>query len=135
MNPNPKPSLRPHDPFDDSAHERQKRMGLLTSDGQPSTVNIEAFCTLYAGLFFDDLCDCCGDFNAAIAICRNLIVLSQREEPRRMLLAISVQYDTMQRSLPDPIWWIAGNQMLVDAFTQGFSQRLQLLVDSEVPEQ
>lgn len=132
MNYNPKPAPRPHDPFDDSARERQKRMGLLTSEGQPSATSIEVFCTLYAGLFFDDLCDRCGDFETALAVCRNLIDLSQREEPRRMLLALSVQYDAMQCSLPDPIWWIAGNTVLVTAFTQGFAQRLQILADSEV---
>lgn len=127
MNLSQNPAMRAHDPFDDSATERQKRMGLLSSEGVPCRESIAFFCTLYAGLFFDDLCDSCGDYGAALAVCRRLVALSQKEEPRRVLLALSVQYDAMHRGLPDPIWWIAGNPALVAAFAEGFCYRLHLL--------
>lgn len=51
------PTRRPQDPFDDSAAERQKRMGLLTDDSKADMDALAAFSRLYAGLFFDNLCD------------------------------------------------------------------------------
>lgn len=131
MNYSTRPATRPSDPFNDSALERQKRMGLLSGDGQLQPEAMDAFCSLYAGLFFDDLCDSCTDFETAGTICRRLIALIQKEEPRRALLALSVQYDAMKRSLPDPIWWIAGNALLVSAFIRGFALKLQILVGTE----
>ena len=131
MNHSRKPTARPHDPFDDSAIERHKRMGLLNSHGQISINTMEVFCHLYAGLFYDDVCDHCEDYAAAASIFQSLIAVSRTDEVRRVLLAISVQYDAMRRSLPEPIWWIAGNPTLVSAFIEGFTRRLSLLIRTE----
>lgn len=131
MNQASQSAARPHDPFDDSAPERQKRMGLLTEAGLPNAETMEMFCSLYAGLFYDDICDHCGDFDTAISICHSLIALAEKDDSRRVLLTLSLQYDAMQRSLPDPIWWIAGNPTLVSAFIEGFSRRLSALINAE----
>ena len=48
---------RPHDPFDDSAVERQRRMGLLTETGGVEEGALAVLSRVYAGLFLDHLCD------------------------------------------------------------------------------
>lgn len=124
---------RPHDPFDDSAVERHRRMGLLTADGKADTAAMAVFSRVFAGLFFDCLCDFSGSFETVRTVCLRLLELAEEEEPRRILLALSIQYDAMRRSLPEPIWWIAGSKTLLPPFTTGFLQHLRtLLSESEV---
>ena len=48
---------RPHSPFEDSAIERLRRMGLTTEDGSPEQDAMAGFGSVFAGQFFDDLCD------------------------------------------------------------------------------
>ena len=48
---------RPSCPFDDSALERQRRMGLVSADGKADKDAIAVLCCIYAGQLFDDLCD------------------------------------------------------------------------------
>ena len=48
---------RPHSPFEDSAIERLRRMGLTTEDGSPERDAMAVFSSIFAGQFFDDLCD------------------------------------------------------------------------------
>lgn len=48
---------RPHSPFEDSAAQRLRRMGLTMEDGAPERDAMAVFGTIFAGQFFDDLCD------------------------------------------------------------------------------
>ena len=48
---------RPHSPFEDSAAQRLRRMGLTTEDGSPERDTMAVFAAIFAGQFFDDLCD------------------------------------------------------------------------------
>ena len=49
--------LRVPDPFDSSASARLERMGILRPDGQVNVETMRTFVQIFAGLFFDDLCD------------------------------------------------------------------------------
>ncbi len=119
--------LRPHDPFDDSAAERHRRMGLLTADSRADNAAMKVFSQIYAGLFYDSLCDFSGSFETVRTVCSRLLELSG-EEPRRVLLALSMQYDTMRRALPEPVWWIAGSKVLLPVFASGFLEDLRVLL-------
>ena len=48
---------RPRSPFDASALERLRRMGLAGADGQADQDAMAVFAHIFAGQFFDDLCD------------------------------------------------------------------------------
>ena len=50
---------RIHSPFEDSAAQRLRRMGLTTEDGSPERDAMSVFATIFAASFFDDLCDTC----------------------------------------------------------------------------
>lgn len=128
MNPKNHPPARPQDPFNDSAVERQLHMGLLSADGTVDSSAIAACSKLYEGLFYDDLCDRYVEDNTALDICHILLERSAGMEARRVLLALSLQYDALCRALPDPVWWIAGNAALVQPFIDGFLQHLAELV-------
>ncbi len=55
---------RPDSPFDDSAQERQRRMGLVLEDGKPDKDAVAVLSCVYAGQYFDDLCDFCQDIQS-----------------------------------------------------------------------
>ena len=44
---------RPHSPFEDSAIERLRRMGLTSADGSPERDAMAVFGGIFAGQFFD----------------------------------------------------------------------------------
>lgn len=51
-------SNRPtHSPFDSTAIDRLRRMGLATADGSVERDAMAVFCCIFAGQFYDDLCD------------------------------------------------------------------------------
>ena len=52
---------RPHSPFDDTAIERLRRMGLADADGRADRDVMTIFACIFAGQFYDDLCDYCQD--------------------------------------------------------------------------
>lgn len=96
---------------------------------------MQVFSRIYAGLFFDSLCDFSSGLEMVSTVCGRLLELSEDVEPRRVLLALSMQYDTMCRPLPEPVWWIAGSKALLPAFAIGFLQHLRVLLqESEVNE-
>ena len=46
-----------HSPFDGAAIDRLRRMGLASSDGTVERDAMAVFCNIFAGQFYDDLCD------------------------------------------------------------------------------
>ena len=60
-------SARSCSPFDDSAAERLRRMGLLTESGAPDRDAAAVAAHLYAGLFYDSLCDFHSDMGGVTA--------------------------------------------------------------------
>lgn len=118
------PPGRSCDPFDDSAPERLRRMGLLTAEGKPDRDALAVAARLYAGAFYDDLCDFYSDMGSVSAVCRELTERIGSEDPRLPFLSICSAYDAMYCALPEPVWWMAGNLELVSHFSHGFIRRL-----------
>ena len=111
-------------PLGGSASKRLRRMGLFTAEGRPDWDALAVVSRLYAGQFYDDLCDFYCDTDSANAVCRELEERIGSEDPRLPFLYICSAYDAMCRALPDPIWWMAGDLELVDQFSHGFIRRL-----------
>lgn len=118
-------------PFDNAAVERHRHMGLLNPDNTVNTALVQAVAQVHAGLFFDQVLDTCGDGVNVISVCENLIELSKIVDDRQALLLISIQYDTMGKALPDLLWWISGNKLLLPPFISCFLKRLDELCMEE----
>ena len=118
-------------PFDNADIERHRHMGLLTEDNKINFSVLQAVAIVHAGLFFDLLHDACGEPDGALSACRSLIELSKIISERQTLLMISIQYDTIAKPLPEVLWWISGNEMLLPPFIKGFMQHLNKLYEAE----
>ena len=99
---------RAHNPFDDGARERLRRMGLLTETGSIKASALTALAHTFAGLLFDDLCDASQKF-----------------------LLLCLQYDRLSQVLPDPIWWISGTPEIAGEFAEHFIRHLKKLSGCE----
>lgn len=123
------PVSRPGGPFDDSAPERLRRMGLQTCDGEPDQDALAVVARLYAGLCFDDLCDFYSDMSSVKSVCSGLLERMNSDDPRVPFIAICSMYDAIYQALPEPVWWLAGNLKLVEQFSQCFIRRLSEFVE------
>ena len=120
---------RPASPFDDSARERLRRMGLIDADGKPQLQAIAVAARLYAGLYYDELCDYFSNLAGVKAVCRDLSEQIPKKDARSKFLAICTAYDAIYHVLPEPVWWMAGSMELVAPFTDGFLRRMAELAD------
>lgn len=111
-------------PFDESASERLRRMGLLTEDEKPDRDAIAVASRLYAGAFYDDLYDFYGDMDHVNSVCQDLMDLIGSDDVRMPFLSICSAYDAIYRPLPAPIWWMAGNLEVAAQFAGSFLRRL-----------
>ncbi len=118
---------RAFSPFDASAAERIRRMGLIFEDGKVNQDAVEVLSCVIAGLYFDDLCDACQEIRDIHSSLDHLFRDTELAEPKDRFLLICLQYDAIYRALPDPIWWISGNIELVELFSAGFLTRLRQL--------
>lgn len=124
--------LRVPDPFDSSTTARLKRMGILRPDGEANVETMKVLVHVFAGLFFDDLCDFYSDQEQLAAVTAAFSELAERKDCQNIYLLISLQYDTVRKPLPDPIWWLAGCAPALSLFCLGFVERLlSLLNDPE----
>lgn len=112
--------MRVPDPFDGSAEARLSHMGLLDQDGQIIPDSMEVFTRIFAGLFFDDLCDFYDDRDKLTAIYRTFQEFAEKHDHQHMLLLLSLQYDYLRKPLPDPVWWLSGHGEAVRAFMSDF---------------
>ena len=122
---------RAHNPFDDGARERLRRMGLLTETGSIETSALTALAYAFAGLLFDDLCDACQDYSSVQAELQQLFDAADQAEPRQRFLLICLQYDRLSQILPDPIWWISGAPEIAGGFAEHFIRHLKKVNGSE----
>lgn len=120
--------MRVPDPFDGTAEVRLARMGLIGPDGTISKAAMTVFVRLYAALFFDDLCDFYDDAEKLGTIFRTFRSLDEKGDYQHMLLLLSLQYDSIRKPLPDPIWWLSGYSEGVEFFMRGFYARFQELM-------
>lgn len=121
--------LRVPDPFDSSTSARLERMGVLQPDGEVNTETMKAFVHIFAGLFFDDLCDFYSDQEQLTVVATAFSELAARKDCQNIYLLISLQYDTVRKPLPDPIWWLAGCAPALSQFCFGFVERLLSLLN------
>lgn len=121
---------RTHSPFEDSAAERLRRMGLTTADGSPERDAMAVFSSIFAGQFFDDLCDYCQDFENVQAIIDQIFHTAEQADPKQRFLLICLQYDSIYRTLPDPVWWISGSPAFAELFAEGFLAHLKRLTET-----
>lgn len=115
-------------PFDDCAVSRQKRMGVLTSEGKADLNTIHTLAHVYAALFFDRLCDSNADMEMCVSICEALTKMLQTGNTRQLLLSICVQYDALLMALPEPIWWSVGNQEVIAPYVKEFVRQLSFFI-------
>ena len=121
---------RTHSPFEDSAAERLRRMGLTAADGSPERDAMTVFSSIFAGQFFDDLCDYCQDFESVQAMIDQIFRAAEQADPRQKFLLICLQYDSIYRTLPDPVWWISGSPAFAELFAEGFLAHLKRLTET-----
>ena len=119
--------LRVPDPFDGSTGARLERMGILRPDGQVDAETMRTFVRLFAGLFFDELCDFYSDQGELDAVINAFSQLAAREDNQNIYLLLSLQYDAIRKPLPDPVWWLAGCAPARSLFCLGFVERLLVL--------
>ncbi len=109
------------DPFDGSAPARLAHMGLLRKDGSPETGAMAVFIRIFAGSFFDEVCDFYDNPQQIKAVLSAFSELAERADSKRLFLLLSLQYDTLRKPMPEPVWWLAGGMELLRTFTLGFS--------------
>ena len=115
-------------PFDSSAIDRLRRMGLATAEGAVDRDAMAVFCNIFAGQFYDDLCDYYQDDPAEIrAALAPLLDGAYTGDPHGKFLMICLQYDSIYRTLPDPIWWLSGSPAFAEFFADGFLAHLARL--------
>lgn len=121
-------------PFDSSALDRLRRMGLAAADGTVDQDAMAVFCCIFAGQFYDDLCDYHQDDPAAVnAAIIPLTDSADTGDPHGKFLMICLQYDSIYRTLPDPVWWLSGSPAFAEAFADGFLAHLKRLNKGGVP--
>ena len=115
-------------PFDSSAIDHLRRMGLATAEGAVDRDAMAVFCNIFAGQFYDDLCDYYQDDPAEIrAALAPLLDGAYTGDPHGKFLMICLQYDSIYRTLPDPIWWLSGSPAFAEFFADGFLAHLARL--------
>ena len=122
-------SNRPtHSPFDGAALDRLRRMGLAAADESVERDAMAVFCCIFAGQFYDDLCDYHQDNAQTVkAAITPLVDGGDADDPHRKFLMICLQYDSIYRALPDPVWWLSGSPAFAEAFADGFLAHLKRL--------
>ena len=120
--------MRVPDPFDGSARVRLEHMGLIDNTGALIDSALTVFADIFTGLFFDDLCDFREDTGDLLTIYEMFKALLQKDDYPNMYLLISIQYDHMRKPLPDPVWLLAGDSLVVKAFMTLFMARYKRLM-------
>lgn len=115
-------------PFDSAAIDRLRRMGLAAADGSVERDAMAVFCNIFAGQFYDDLCNYHQDDTQAVkAAITPLVDGADTGDPHGKFLMICLQYDGIYRTLPDPIWWLSGSPVFAETFADGFLAHLKRL--------
>lgn len=118
---------RPHSPFDDTAIERLRRMGLATEEDAPERDAMAILSAVFAGQLYDDLCDYYQDYEDIRELLAQLFDEAESADPKQKFLLICLQYDGMFRDLPGPVWWISGSPEFAELFADGFLSHLKTL--------
>lgn len=118
---------RAQSPFDGSAGDRLRRMGLVDANGNPDRDAIAVCSCIFSGQFFDDLCDYFESYEDVRGLIDRLSESAEDAAGKQKFLLVCLQYDAIYRSLPDPVWWISGNPAAAELFAEGFTAHLKQL--------
>ena len=121
---------RPRSPFEDTAVQRLRRMGLTTEDGAPEQDAMSVFGTVFAGQFFDDLCDYYQDDEQVREVVTQFFQTAEQADSRQKFLLMCLQYDGIYHNLPDPVWWISGSPDFAALFAEDFLVHLRRLAEN-----
>ena len=126
-------TVRAQNPFDDGAEERLRRMNMIHAEGTINKPALFALSGVYAGLFFDDLCDFHQDYSLVKDDLNQLFAAADKAESRQKFLLICLQYDGLSQPLPNPIWWISGNPELAGIFADAYPTLKTVCEGRELP--
>ncbi|MCI8811186.1 MAG: hypothetical protein HFF84_14000 [Oscillibacter sp.] len=118
---------RAQSPFDDSAADRLRRMGLADEKGALDRDALSVCSCIFSGQFFDDLCDYFESYEDVRELISGLSESAEDAAGKQKFLLVCLQYDAIYRTLPDPVWWISGNPAAAELFAEGFIARLKQL--------
>ncbi len=118
---------RAQSPFDDSAADRLRRMSLIDENDHPDRDAIAVCSCIFAGQFFDDLCDYFESYEDVRDLISGLSESAEEAAGKQKFLLVCLQYDSIYRTLPDPVWWISGNPAAAELFAEGFVAHLKQL--------
>ena len=90
---------RVQSPFDDSAAERLRRMGLADGNGVPDRDAIAVCSCIFAGQFFDDLCDYFESYEDVRDLISGLSESAEEAAGKQKFLLVCLQYDSIYRTL------------------------------------
>jgi len=99
-------------------------MGLADESGNPDRDAVAVCSCIFAGQFFDDLCDYFESYDGVRGLITELSEAAETAEGKRKFLLVCLQYDSIYRTLPDPVWWISGNPAIAELFADGFLAHL-----------
>ncbi len=92
---------------------------------------MSVFSSIFAGQFYDDLCDYYQDYADVQDILAQMFDAAEMADCRQKFLLICLQYDGMFRDLPDPVWWISGQPEFAELFADGFLAHLKRLEEEK----
>lgn len=119
------------DPFDASARARLRNMGVTDDTGTVDAAVMQVFAHIFTALFLDDICDFYDDAKDLRSVCNLFAELYRKEAYHHMYLFLSVQYDYVRKSLPDPVWWLAGDAAAIKAFMEHFMAGLKAFMSQK----
>ena len=122
--------VRIPDPFDGSVRAHLEHMGIVDEEGKMIDSSMSVFASIFAGLFFDDLCDYFERSEDLLTVYEAFAALHKKADCHSMYLLMSVQYDYMRKPLPDPVWWLAGDSAVVKMFMALFMERYGRLMEN-----
>lgn len=111
-------------PFAEGVEKRYRHMGLVDKSGKVDPIVVESMGRMYAGLFYDQLCESYDSNEDVSAICVHMIERAKDATAKQILLTVSLQYDAMGRTLPEVIWWISGSADILPVFIVHFVNAL-----------
>jgi hypothetical protein len=118
------------DIFDNSPRAKLFRMGLLTPAGEVDAAMMRAFSCIFAGQFLEDLCDHHASLEQIMEVAEAFAELASQDDDHHIYLMLSIQYDRMRKTLPDPIWSLINHDPARKLFCSNFVERFLELLNS-----
>jgi len=114
--------------------DRLIHMGLLSDGNTINEEGMSAFAGIFFGLFvWDAKCAYPPGANQLLPVYEMLIKDEKASDYCDAYLMLSVQYDQMGKTLPDPVWWLMCSDVAVRGFMQRFIERFGEYIAGCVP--